>query len=174
MAGQDVAEISAHLDRLPATRYIWRLVLLLSLGGCFEYYDLFFTAYIGPGLVRSGLFSSASAHFFGFSGLASFVSSTFAGPFLGTLVFGFMADKFGRRMIFTFSLLWYAAATVVMAFQRTAEAMVLWRMVAGIGIGVELVTIDAYVTELMPKSLLVAALSRSAKPFSSPSCRGSL
>jgi putative MFS transporter len=129
MAGQDVAEISAHLDRLPATRYIWRLVLLLSLGGCFEYYDLFFTAYIGPGLVRSGLFSSASAHFFGFSGLASFVSSTFAGPFLGTLVFGFMADKFGRRMIFTFSLLWYAAATVV------------------------LVTIDAYITELMPKSI---------------------
>ena len=47
-----------RIDRLPATRYIWKLVLLLSLGGCFEYYDLFFTAYIGPGLVRSGLFSS--------------------------------------------------------------------------------------------------------------------
>ena len=153
MTSQEAAVISARLDRLPATRYIWRLVLLLSLGGCFEFYDLFFTAYIGPGLVRSGLFSSASAHFLGFSGLASFVSSTFAGLFLGTLLFGFMADKFGRLMIFTFSLLWYATATAVMAFQRSAEAIILWRMIAGIGIGVELVTIDAYITELMPKSL---------------------
>ncbi len=64
------AEIGARLDRLPATRYIWKLVLLLSLGGCFEIYDLFFTAYIGPGRVRSGLFSSSSASFFGFNGLA--------------------------------------------------------------------------------------------------------
>jgi putative MFS transporter len=152
-APPQAAEIGARLDRLPANRYIWRLVLLLSLGGCFEYYDLFFTAYIGPGLVRSGLFSSASAHFFGSSGLASFVSSTFAGLFLGTLVFGFMADRFGRRMIFTFSLLWYAAATAVMAFQRSAGGIVLWRMIAGIGIGVELVTIDAYIAELVPKSL---------------------
>src|ERR1700732_2189318 len=106
------AEISARLDRLPATRYIWKLVLLLSLGGCFEYYDLFFTAYIGPGLVRSGLFSSTSATFFGSSGLASFVSATFAGLFIGTMVFSYTADRFGRRLIFTFSLLWYSVATV--------------------------------------------------------------
>jgi putative MFS transporter len=108
MTGQVAAAISARLDRLPATRYIWQLVLLLSLGGCFEFYDLFLTAYIGPGLVRSGLFSGASATFFGFSGLASFVAATFVGLFLGTLFFGFAADKFGRRLIFTSSLLWYA------------------------------------------------------------------
>jgi putative MFS transporter len=147
------AEISARLDRLPATRYIWTLVLLLSLGGCFEVYDLFFTAYIGPGLVRSGLFSSSSASFFGFNGLAGFVAATFAGLFIGTMLFGFAADWFGRRMVFTCSLLWYTAATVIMAFQHTAIAIVAWRMIAGIGIGVELVTIDTYITELVPKHL---------------------
>ena len=147
------AEISARLDRLPATRYIWKLVLMLSLGGCFEVYDLFFTAYIGPGLVRSGLFSSASASFFGFSGLASFVAATFAGLFIGTMIFGFAADWFGRRMVFTCSLLWYTAATVIMAFQHTAISIVAWRLIAGIGIGVELVTIDTYITELVPKHL---------------------
>ncbi len=152
-SAQEAAAISARLDRLPATRYIWKLVLLLSLGGCFEFYDLFFTAYIGPGLVHSGLFSSTSARFFGFTGLASFVSATFAGLFLGTLIFGFTADRFGRRMIFTGSLLWYTAATVIMAFQTTAIGIVLWRMIAGIGIGVELVTIDTYIAELMPKHL---------------------
>ena len=146
-------EISARLDRLPATRYVWKLVLLLSLGGCFEMYDLFFTAYIGPGLVRSGLFSRASASFFGFNGLASFVAATFAGLFVGTMLFGFAADRFGRRMVFTCSLLWYTAATVIMAFQHTALGIVAWRFIAGIGIGVELVTIDTYITELVPKHL---------------------
>jgi MFS transporter, putative metabolite:H+ symporter len=145
------AEISARLDRLPATKYIWKLVLLLSLGGCFEMYDLFFTAYIGPGLVRSGIFASSSVSFFGFNGLASFVAATFAGLFLGTTIFGFAADWFGRRMVFTCSLLWYTAATVVMAFQHTATGIVAWRLIAGVGIGVELVTIDTYITELVPK-----------------------
>ena len=150
---EHAAAISARIDRLPATRYIWKLVLLLSLGGCFEYYDLFFTAYIGPGLVRSGLFSSTSASFFGFTGLASFVAATFAGLFIGTLVFGYTADRFGRRLIFTYSLLWYSVATVAMAFQSSAGGILAWRIIAGVGIGVELVTIDTYIAELVPKEL---------------------
>src|ERR1700692_5128660 len=120
MSTDHAAAISARLDRLPATRYIWKLVLLLSLGGCFEYYDLFFTAYIGPGLVRSGMFSSTSASLFGFTGVASFVAATFAGLFIGTSLFSFTADRSGRRVIFTCSLLWYSAASVVMAFQHFA------------------------------------------------------
>ena len=149
----DAAAIGARLDRLPATRYIWRIVLLLSLGGCFEFYDLFFMTYIGPGLVRSGFFTSASQHFFGLTGLASFVASTFAGLFIGTLLFGFVADRFGRRSIFTISLLWYAMASVAMAFQNSAGGLLFWRMITGIGIGVEFVTIDAYIAELVPREL---------------------
>jgi putative MFS transporter len=166
LTSQDAArhralEIRTRLERLPATRYIWSLVLLLSLGGWFEYYDLFFTAYVGPGLVRSGLFTSTSAAFFGFNGLASFVAATFAGLLIGTLVFSFAADRFGRRLIFTTSLLWYTAATLVMAFQHTAHGIVMWRVIAGVGIGVELVTIDTYVTELMPRQLRGRAIALS-------------
>ena len=80
MAAQgQIALISARLERLPTTRYIWTLLLLLSLGGCFEFYDLFLMTYIGPGLIRSGLFSAGSASFLSLTSLASFVSATFAG-----------------------------------------------------------------------------------------------
>jgi MFS transporter, putative metabolite:H+ symporter len=150
---EQAALISARLDRLPTTRYIWKLVLMLSLGGCFEFYDLFLMTYIGPGLIRSGLFAGASVSFFRMTGLASFVAATFAGLFIGTLVFGFTADRFGRRAIFTFSLLWYTAGSIVMACQVTTHGILLWRLVAGIGIGVELVTIDTYIAELMPKEI---------------------
>jgi putative MFS transporter len=37
-----------------------------------------------------------------------------------------------------------------MAFQTTSEGLLLWRFIAGIGIGVEIITIDAYITELVP------------------------
>ncbi|MBW4023563.1 MAG: MFS transporter [Proteobacteria bacterium] len=147
------AAIASRLDRLPATRRIWLLVVILSLGGCFEYYDLFLTGFIAPGLIRSHIFTATTAGFFGNNGIASFVAAFFVGLFLGTIAFGFVADRFGRRSIFTVSLIWYSLCTLVMAFQTSAEDINLWRLLAGIGVGVELVTIDTYLSELMPKHL---------------------
>jgi putative MFS transporter len=50
-------------------------------------------------------------------------------------------------------MLWYSAATLIMAFQSTGMLVSLWRLIAGIGIGVELVTIDTYIAELVPKNV---------------------
>ncbi len=143
-------DISQRLESLPASSTLWRLVILLSLGGCFEVYDLFFTGYIAPGLNRSGLLTTTTVAFFGFSGMGAFVAATFAGLFIGTFFLGFLADRFGRRSIFTSALLCYSAATVTMACQSTSGGVLLWRLIAGIGIGVEIITIDAYITELVP------------------------
>jgi len=144
--------IAARLDRLPMTRTLWVRVLLLSLGGFFEFYDLLFTGYVAPGLVRSGILTATTPGLFGTSGIASFVAAFFSGLFLGTLLFGFAADRLGRRTIFTVSLLWYTAASVVMAFQTDAFGLNLWRFISGIGVGVELVTIDTYLAELVPRT----------------------
>jgi putative MFS transporter len=143
-------EIARRLESLPASFYVWRLVILLSLGGWFEIYDLFFTGYIAPGLTRSGLLTTTTQAFFGFSGIGAFVAATFAGLFVGTFFLGFLADRFGRRSIFTWALLGYTAASVAMACQTTSGGVLLWRFIAGIGIGVEIITIDAYITELVP------------------------
>ena len=59
------AALSARLDRLPATRQLWKLVLLISLGGFFEVYDLIFTGYIAPGMAKSGLLQTTTSSFFG-------------------------------------------------------------------------------------------------------------
>src|SRR5476649_1898331 len=95
--GDTTFGVNARIDRLPATRSVWMLVFLLSIGGWFEFYDLFFTAYVGPGLVKSGIYATTTASFFGFSGLGAFVAASFAGLFIGTLVFSSLADKYGRR-----------------------------------------------------------------------------
>ena len=156
MSTDKSAEIAARLDRLPPSSTIWTMVLLLSLGGVFEFYDLFFTAYVAPGMVGSGLFTPQSLGFFAalgplkVAGFGTFVFATFAGLWVGALFAGQLADHMGRRAIFTWSLIWYIACTAIMAFQTTGLMLNLWRFIAGIGIGVELVTIDAYISELIP------------------------
>src|SRR3978361_225172 len=99
--------ISARLDRLPATRSMWTLVVLLSLGFFFELYDLLYSGYVAPGLVKSGILTSTTVGLFGMTGVASFIASLFLGLFIGTIACGFLADHFGRRAIFTYALLWY-------------------------------------------------------------------
>src|SRR4030081_1549241 len=142
--------LSARMDRLPASRSQWRLVVILSLGGFFEYYELFSTAYVVPGIVLSGILAPTTSGFFGLNGVASYIAATFIGLFIGTFVFGFVADKVGRRVVFTYSLLWYSACAAVMAFQTDALGLNFWLLMTGIGLGVELVTIDAYLSELVP------------------------
>jgi MFS transporter, putative metabolite:H+ symporter len=128
-------------------------VALISLGGFFEFYDLFFTGYIAPGLVRSGILTPTAPGLFGSTGIAGFVAAMFSGLFVGTALVSFVADRFGRRVIFTYSLLWYTVASVIMAFQHDVFDLNLWRFISGIGVGVELVTIDAYLSELVPANL---------------------
>ncbi|MGD0719757.1 MAG: MFS transporter [Roseiarcus sp.] len=151
--GDGLDDIGGRLDRLTGSRAVWIRVVLLSLGGFFEYYDLFLTGYVAPGLVRSGILTPTTPGLFGTTGVAGFIAALFAGLFVGTALFGFVADRFGRKAIFTYSLIWYTIASAVMAFQTDAFGLDLWRFIAGVGIGVELVTIDAYIAELVPAGL---------------------
>jgi putative MFS transporter len=157
MATATAAELAARLDRLPMTRHIWVLVTLISLGGAFEFYDLFLTAYIAPGLLKAGYFTPESLGPFsvlapyGVAGIGTFVFAMFAGLFVGAIFLGHFADRYGRRTVFTFSLIWYSITTAIMAFQSSGFAVDLWRFIAGVGIGIELVTIDTYVSELAPR-----------------------
>jgi MFS transporter, putative metabolite:H+ symporter len=128
---------------------VWSRVALISLGGFFEFYDIFFAGYIAPGLVRSGILAPTGMA----GGIAGFVAAMFSGLFIGTALVSFVADRFGRRTIFTYSLLWYTVASVIMAFQHHAFGLNLWRFTSGIGVGVELVTIDTYLSELVPANL---------------------
>jgi MFS transporter, putative metabolite:H+ symporter len=151
MQADGAVTVAARLDRLPPSRHTRKLIALLSFGGWFEFYDLFFTAYVALGMFKAGLFKPTTQGLFDLQGFASFVASLFAGMFIGTLAFSWLSDRFGRRSIFTFALLWYSAGALIMAFQTTPQTIDLWRFIASIGLGVELVNIDAYLSELVPK-----------------------
>ncbi|MBN3846540.1 MULTISPECIES: MFS transporter [Burkholderiaceae] len=67
-----------------------------------------------------------------------------------TIGVAFIADKLGRRKVFVGALLCYTIAAAIMSLQTDPVWIVFWRVIAGIVVGAELVTIDAYVSEFVP------------------------
>lgn len=134
--------VAGRLERLPVSRFHRRFVALVSLGGWFEFYDIFMVAYLGASLRASGFFDLAQ--------LGLFASAGFAGMFVGAIVFGIGSDYFGRRAAFVWMLLIYSLFTLAGAFAPTAGWLIASRVLAGIGIGAEMIVIDTYVTELVP------------------------
>lgn len=145
--------LSTRIDALPPSAGLWRFIVLLSLGGFFELYDLFQTGYISSGLVAENIFHLGAAGIFGIADQAAFASCTFLGLFVGASLLAPYADRFGRRMTFMFALAWYGFFSLLMAFQHSAEGVILCRFLVGIGLGLELVTIDTYLTEWVPTHL---------------------
>ncbi len=147
------ATISARLDRLPSCRPLWGWVARLSFGAFFEIYETALTALLAPTLIAVGIFHKGRGGMFGLPDLATFAFATFFGLFVGAILFSALADKMGRRPIFTWSLLWYAAATLVMCGLSSAAWLCIWRFIASIGVGAEIVAIDSYLSELLPKRM---------------------
>lgn len=145
-----VAELVARIDRLPACWSTWAPAFVVSTAAIFEIYDLYQTAYVPPGLIRSGIFSRTGVGLFGLSDQALFAASTFLGLFVGATCFSSTADRLGRRTIFLYALLGYSAGTALVALQSTALGVDVFRFLAGIGLGVSLVTVDAFLVELTP------------------------
>ncbi len=145
--------LAGRIDALPSSAGLWRFITLLALGGFFELYDLFETGYISAGLVAAGVFHTGTAGVFGIADQAAFASATFLGLFVGASLLTPYADRFGRRLTFMCALAWYGAFSLLMAFQHSAEMIILCRFLVGIGLGVELVTIDTYLSEWVPAHL---------------------
>lgn len=145
--------LATRIDALPSSGGLWRFVTLLALGGFFELYDLFQTGYISSGLIAENIFHIGSEGVFGISDQAAFASATFLGLFIGASLLAPYADRYGRRLTFMFALAWYGAFSLLMAFQNQAEWIIFCRFLVGVGLGIELVTIDTYLTEWVPSPL---------------------
>ncbi|MEZ3500027.1 MFS transporter [Pantoea sp. KPR_PJ] len=145
--------LAGRIDALPSSRGLWRFITLLALGGFFELYDLFETGYISAGLIAAGVFHTGSAGVFGIADQAAFASATFLGLFVGASLLAPYADRFGRRLTFMCALAWYGIFSLLMAFQQSAETIILFRFLVGMGLGIELVTIDTYLSEWVPARL---------------------
>ena len=67
--------IAARIERLPACRALRQIVLLIAVGGWFEFYELFLPSGISTGLVHDGIFTIGAKGFLDFGSFPSFLAS---------------------------------------------------------------------------------------------------
>ena len=142
---RNATSIGERIEHLPVGRFHRRFIALVSLGGWFDLYDFFMVAYVGAALQSSGFLSLRE--------FTSLVAAGFLGMFVGTIFFGMGSDRMGRRSSFVVMLLVYSLFTLAGAFAPSAGWLIGLRFFAGIGIGAEIVVIDTYVTEMVPRDL---------------------
>lgn len=79
-------------------------------------------------------------------------SITNVGMLLGGIVFGVLADKYGRVKVFTYTVILFAIGTALTGLATSIEQVYLFRFIAGIGAGGEYGIGMALVAEAWPKN----------------------
>ena len=138
-------QIPARLDRLPWSRFHWRIVAGLGTVWILDGLEVTIVGSIAARLTEDGSGISMSSADIG-TAAAIYV----AGACIGALLFGQLTDRFGRKRLFMATLLLYLVATVATAFAQDAWYFFLCRFFTGAGIGGEYAAINSAIDELIP------------------------
>jgi putative MFS transporter len=132
----------ARLDRLPIGAFHHRIFWLVGAGMFFDGYDLY--------VAGSVLAATISSKFSTLPQNLQFISLTFVGMTIGSLLTGFIGDAFGRRFTYQINLLVFGLASFAAAFAQNMEQLIVCRFVQGLGLGAEIVVGYSTLTEFVP------------------------
>ena len=136
--------IPMRMDRLPWSRWHWRVVLALGIAWVLDGLEVTLIGSIGGILERSDTLALSAAQV-GWTG-----SVYIAGAVLGALVFGRLTDRLGRKRLFMITLAVYMLATLATAFSTGFVFLSVCRFITGLGIGGEYAAINSAIDELIP------------------------
>lgn len=132
----------ARLDRLPLSSFHRRIMWLIGVGMFFDGFDIYVASTVLGATLQSG-FSTMGQN-------ALFMSLTFLGMMLGSLVTGFLGDRYGRRFTYQSNLIIFGLASLAAAVAPTMAFLIACRFVMGFGLGAENVVGYSTMTEFVP------------------------
>lgn len=137
-------DIPARLDRLPWSRFHLLVVVALGVTWILDGLEVTIVGSIGPVLQNSQTLG-LSAQEIGSAGSAYVI-----GAVVGALLFGWLTDRFGRRLVFYLTLIIYLAGVLLSATSWDFWSFALFRAITGFGIGGEYAAINSAIDELIP------------------------
>ena len=144
------AYVGEQLDNARMGPIHWRVLALVAAGYFFDVIDFTIFGALVPDLLKSGFVTQQQVPWVG--------SATAAGLFVGTLAQGEFTDRFGRKAVYQFNLLLFGLATIVAAlpaipalgFNPGFTWLVVFRFLAGVGLGAEQPLCYSYTAEYAP------------------------
>jgi MFS family permease len=136
--------IPARLDRLPWSNFHWLVVIALGITWTLDGLEVTLNGAV------SGVLQDPQVMNFSAPEIGSIASAYLAGAVLGSLLFGYLTDRWGRKKLFFITLAVYLLSTLLTAFSWNLVSFALFRFITGSGIGGEYAAISSAIDELIP------------------------
>lgn len=140
--GETVVMVLERLEALPLGRFHYKLLLVTGLGWLFDSMDTGLIAFILPVLAKEWGLAPGQMGLIGSIGLI--------GMALGAVVSGTIADRIGRKKVFTITVLLYSIASAFCALSWNYQSLLVFRFLVGFGLGGELPVAATLVSEYAP------------------------
>src|SRR5258708_16343371 len=149
MEGQQAirTDVPARLDRLPWSPFHRLVVAALGLTWVLDAREVTLAGSVAAALQQSPQLH-LTAEQVGLTGTAYLT-----GAILGSLLFGHLTDRLGRKRLFNVTLGLYLAATALTALSWDFASFAVFRFLTGAGIGGEYTAINSAIQELIPARL---------------------
>jgi putative MFS transporter len=134
--------VAQRMERLPLTSYQKSIFLVIATAWFFDSMDLGMMTFVLGSIKADFGLSAAQAGLVG--------SASFLGMLVGAATSGMLADKFGRRVVFQWSMVFWGAGSFLCAISSNVEQLILFRILLGFGMGMEFPIGQAMVSELLP------------------------
>jgi putative MFS transporter len=135
----------ARLDRIPVWPYERKLLWIVGAGFFFAFFDIVTISFAAPVIAQQFHVSKAT--------VTLSVTSSLVGYIIGSLGDSFIADKWGRKISLGISVAVFSLGTILAAVSTNVTELIIFRFIAGLGIGAEIAAVTTYMGELSPSRL---------------------
>jgi MFS transporter, AAHS family, 4-hydroxybenzoate transporter len=142
MARQEINAADV-IDRAPIRGFQWQVMLICLAVAIMDGFDTQALSYAAPALVKAWNIPGAA--------LAPALSAGVFGMMFGSMIFGPLADRFGRRSMIVTCLALFGIFSLVTPSFTTLQGLIVMRIITGLGIGGSLPNAVALGVEYFPR-----------------------
>ena len=154
-ANSEASNLKAELNH----GYIWLIAAVAALGGLLFGWDwvviggakAFFEPFFG---ITKDVLANGKNTLVTDESLSGWANScALLGCLAGSLVTGWLSDKFGRKRLLIFAAFLFAASSVLTGWAGTFHQFILWRLAGGVAVGMASNLSPLYIAEIAPAQM---------------------